>query len=185
MARGKAAEMLAKTEARPYRNHYSASLRVMGPIFDFESNALGLQPTHTHQRGDLSLAKRPYPTDAWIYDAPVPDDQPLDAHIQELWSKLRGRKQELLALREQYLKIDIFLGYRSDCAWDGFEVSPKSLEMFIDLDLPFYVSVVFSEFGADCERPREKPGRVTPAHQIVWSAFDRRMSRSAVTSGSP
>ena len=144
MARGKGAELLAKTEGRPYRNYYSASLRVMGQIRDFESisNILGLQPSHTHKYGDLSLAKRPYPTDAWIYDAVVPDDQPLDHHIQELWSKLRGRKPELLALKEQCLKVDVFLGYRSDCAWDGFEVSPKSLEMFVELDLPFYVSVV-------------------------------------------
>jgi hypothetical protein len=144
MAAGKAAELRAKTEVRRYKNYYSASLRVFGQIFDFDSisNILGLQPSHTHKCGELSRSKKPCPADAWIYDVQVADEQPLDAHIQELWSKLKGRKEELLALKAQLLKVDVFLGYRSDCPWDGFEVSPKSLEMFIEFDLPFYASVV-------------------------------------------
>lgn len=38
--------------------------------------------------------------------------------------------------------MDVFCGYRSSSGTAGFEVSPKSLEMFVELDIPFGVSVI-------------------------------------------
>ena len=56
------------------------------------------------------------------------------AHIQP-------QKDYLLRLKERFT-VDVFSGYRSNCETAGFEVSYQSLEMFIQLEIPFGVSVI-------------------------------------------
>ncbi len=46
-----------------------------------------------------------------------------------------------MTLKER-LTVDVFSGYRSNCGTAGFEVSHRSLEMFMQLEIPFGVSVV-------------------------------------------
>ncbi len=77
----------------------------------------------------------------WSYDAPVAEDRPLDIHIRTLWSHIRGHKDFLMRLKD-HCTVDVFCGYRSNSGTAGFEVSAKSLEMFVALDIPFGVSVV-------------------------------------------
>ena len=125
---------------------YSASLRIMGEIEDFDaiSHAMGLKPTHVHRRGErLFENSEPFQCDAWMYTVPVGEEQPLDEHIRSLWSQIRSHREYLLQLKKK-MKVDIFLGYRSNCDHAGFEVSPQSLEMFIELDVPFGVSVIIA-----------------------------------------
>ena len=67
---------------------YSATLRIFGRIADFDTitRTLGLEPAHTHRRGDRRVPRAmPYEHDMWSYAAPVPEDRPLDVHIQTLW----------------------------------------------------------------------------------------------------
>ena len=65
----------------------------------------------------------------------------MDDHIQALWTVLKPHKSNLLRLKET-LKIDIFCGYRTNHWGAGFQVQPQSLAMFIELQMPFGVSVI-------------------------------------------
>lgn len=139
--------MVGNVETTPARAapyfHFSATLRVFGDIADPEgiSSALGLRPTHTHRQGETGRGGKAYRHDSWQWTAPVPEERPLDAHIQTLWSQLKPHKDHLLRLKER-CAVDVHLGYRSDADYSGFEVSPKSLEMFVELDIPFSLNVV-------------------------------------------
>jgi hypothetical protein len=77
----------------------------------------------------------------WLYKAPVSGSEPLHAHIDAIWSTFRAQKEYLLQLKK-YVKVDVFLGYRSNCDHAGLEVQHQSLAMFLELEVPFGVSVV-------------------------------------------
>jgi hypothetical protein len=123
---------------------YSASLRIFGSIPDLDelSKRLGVSPTHTHRRGDRrSPDSQPYEHDMWIYEAPVPANEPIHVHIDRLWSVFKDRKHDLLQLKNQFA-LDVFLGYRSNSDSAGLEVPSTSLEMFIELQVPFGLSII-------------------------------------------
>jgi len=79
----------------------------------------------------------------WAYTVPVPSTEPLHVHIDELWNIFKGRKQDLLQLKNE-LTVDVFLGYRSNSDNAGVEVPSKSLEMFVDLQVPFGLSIIIT-----------------------------------------
>ena len=66
-------------------------------------------------------------------------DRASSIHIDALWGTFRDRKQYLLQLKHG-LKVDVFLGYRSNCDNAGVEVPYQSLEMFVELQVPFGLS---------------------------------------------
>jgi hypothetical protein len=124
--------------------HFTATLRIFGEIADLDeiSAKLGLRPTNTHRRGERKGPRSPvYKHDMWAYSAPVAEDRPLDVHIQILWSHIKANKTYILQLKDR-CTVDVFCGYRSSSRTAGFEVSAKSLEMFIELNIPFGVSVI-------------------------------------------
>jgi hypothetical protein len=107
---------------------------------------LGLSPTTSYRRGERKAPQSPaYRQDNWAYEAPVPEERPLDVHIQTLWSHVKEHKAYLLELKRS-CTIDVFCGYRSNSRIAGFEVSAESLEMFVELDIPFGVSVIITPF---------------------------------------
>ena len=123
---------------------YSASLRIAGEISDLDkiSATLGLSPTHSHRKGERRGAKAvPCSQDMWSYSPPVEKSEPLHRHIDALWLKLKPHKHYLLELKKS-LKVDVFCGYRSNCDTAGIEVPHTSLEMFIELEIPFGVSII-------------------------------------------
>jgi len=123
---------------------YSASLRIAGEISDMGkiSATLGLSPTHSHRKGERRGPKAaPYHQDMWSYSPPVEKSEPLHRHIDALWSKLKPHQRYLLELK-QSLNVDVFCGYRSNCDTAGIEVPHTSLEMFIELEIPFGVSII-------------------------------------------
>jgi hypothetical protein len=77
----------------------------------------------------------------WSYISPVPEDRPLDVHIQTLWAHVKPHRDFLMKLKER-LTVDVFCGYRTNCGTAGFEVSHRSLEMFMQFEIPFGVSIV-------------------------------------------
>jgi hypothetical protein len=76
----------------------------------------------------------------WMYTAPVPRDRPLDVHIQTLWAQIKPHKDYLVGLKAR-LSVDDYCSYRTNAFYAGFEVSHKSLEMFIELEVPFGFSM--------------------------------------------
>lgn len=125
---------------------FSATLRIHGDGVPFEeiSNRLGVQPTHSHRKGEQRGPRSPgYRDDAWHYDPPVPETEPLERHIEALWRVAQSEMEYLKSL-QQHFKVDVFCGYRSNCDHAGFEVSHKCLELFVALEVPFGVSVVIT-----------------------------------------
>lgn len=108
---------------------HSATLRIFGSIPDLNeiSRIIGLEPTNKHLKGERKGHRSPpYESDMWSYTAPVPEGEPLHIHIDDLWSKIRSKKEYLLELKRN-LDIDIFLGYRSNHDYAGVEVPHTSL----------------------------------------------------------
>jgi hypothetical protein len=77
----------------------------------------------------------------WSYTATANESEPLHVHIDRLWSTFRSQKEYLLQLKKT-VNVDVFLGYRSNCDHAGFEVPHSSLVMFIELEVPFGVSII-------------------------------------------
>jgi hypothetical protein len=123
---------------------HSATLRISGEISDMDeiSATLGLSPTHSHRKGEKRSAKaHPYRQDMWSYSPTVEKSEPLHSHIDALWLKLKPHKRYLLGLKKS-LNVDVFVGYRSNCDTAGIEVPHASLEMFVELEIPFGISII-------------------------------------------
>lgn len=69
------------------------------------------------------------------------ESEPLQVHIDALWTAIRARKEYLLRLKQD-VTVDVFLGYRSNSDTAGVEVPCQSLEMFIELQVPFGLSII-------------------------------------------
>lgn len=125
---------------------FMASLRIFGDALDLDSitTSMGLKPTHTHRRGDSRRpGGPPYRDDAWFYSSGLPEAASLDAHLQSLWSDVAPARAFLLSLKANN-RVDVFCGYRSNSDHAGFEVQPKSLLIFTELEIPFGVSVIIT-----------------------------------------
>ena len=125
---------------------FSATLRVHGDAVPFEEleRALGVAPTNTHRRGERRGPKSPvYRDDAWHYQPPVPEAEPLARHIDALREVVRPAVGYLRGLKAR-CKVDVFCGYHSNCDTAGFEVPHTCLELFAAMEVPFGVSVVIA-----------------------------------------
>ncbi|MGH7219003.1 MAG: DUF4279 domain-containing protein, partial [Nitrospiraceae bacterium] len=123
---------------------FSATLRIHGEGLDFDeiTRSVGLRPTHTHKKGESRRpGGHPYRDDAWHYSSGLPEEAPLDAHLQTLWADVAPARDFLLSLKSR-CSVDVFCGYRSNCDHAGFQVEPTSLAIFTALDVPFGVSVI-------------------------------------------
>ena len=127
---------------------HSASLRIFGVIPDLSeiTRQLGIEPTSSHRCGDRKGPKSPpFSQDMWRFKSPVDETEPLMAHIDCLWNQIRDRKDFLLQLKKQpNVTVDVFLGYRSNCDHAGVEVPASSLEMFVELGIPFGLSIIIA-----------------------------------------
>jgi Domain of unknown function (DUF4279) len=134
----------SESDEQSYYFHYSATLRIYGQISDLDelTSTLRVSPTNSHKRGDRQGPRSPaFMHDMWSYTAPVPEDRPLDVHLRTLWSHIKAHREFLMYLKGR-LTVDVFCGYRSNCGTAGFEVSHHSLEMFMQLEIPFGVSII-------------------------------------------
>ena len=127
---------------------YSASLRIFGVIPDLGeiTRELGIEPTMSHRCGDSKRPNSPpFKHDHWSYTIPLAETDPLARHIDSLWIRIRDRKEFLLQLKARpNVTVDVFLGYRSNCDHAGVEVPSASLEMFVELGIPFGISIIIA-----------------------------------------
>jgi len=126
---------------------FSATLRVMCAAERHEEieQETGLVATHQHARGEEGLFGRPWPEDLWALESPLPPGAALDDHLRWIWEKVRPHRDYFRRLAdEDGTEVDLFCGYRTDCAECGFEVCPEALEITQALDIPLEVSVVLS-----------------------------------------
>jgi hypothetical protein len=139
---------------------YSASLRICGcnpsyrpheapddalvrlDMTDIESR-LGVQATTSFRQGETRRHDPPRRWDGWFYEPSLPEDRPLEDHIDALWTAIRPGSEYLRALKKTVL-TDVFLGYRSNCDHAGIEIPHTSLEMFTELEIPFGISIILT-----------------------------------------
>ena len=134
-----------EAEEESYFAH-SASLRISGDDLDFDeiSQSLRRLPTRSHRKGERSGPRSPeYAHDMWSYSPPVPEDRPLAEHIDALWADIRHAKDYLRSLKKT-AKVDVFLGFRSNRATAGIEVPHTCVQMFVELEIPFGVSIIIT-----------------------------------------
>jgi len=125
---------------------YSATLRIFGDIPDLAAitSRLGVEPTKTHRKGDKAGPRSPgFKHDMWSYTPSLAESEPLEKHIVALWAQFKAHKADLLELKKK-VKVDVFIGYRSNCDHAGIEVPHTALEMFTELEIPFGVSIVIA-----------------------------------------
>lgn len=126
---------------------FCATLRIFGDIGDLEAigRQLGLQPKRMYRKGERKSPRRAdvWPRDGWLYRPPVDESRPLEEHIMALWDVLRPHIAFLKALKQKH-EVDIFCGYRSNSCTAGFDVSHECLGLFIELEIPFGVSVIIA-----------------------------------------
>jgi hypothetical protein len=123
---------------------YSSTLRIFGNIDNINeiSDILELKPTYFHRKGEKrTKISTPYEYDMWMFSPDIAEEKPLEEHINALWNSIKYKKMEIIKLKEKY-KIDVFNGYRSNCENAGFEVPYNCLEMFIELKIPFGISII-------------------------------------------
>ena len=125
---------------------YSASLRIFGEIPDIHeiTKRLGIEPSHAHRRGDRKGANSPpYDHDMWSYSPDLPEENPLEEHINRLWADVAPHKDYLQELKKT-LTVDVFLGYSSNCDTAGISLPPESLRVFTELEVRFELSIIIT-----------------------------------------
>ena len=125
---------------------YSATLRIFGDFLDLDgiTQQLGLTPTNSHRKGERAGPRSaPYQHDMWAYEPPVPEEQPLEVHIDALWTDIKHATAYLRTLKQLAI-VDVFLGYRSNSDQAGISVPAASLTMFVELELPFGLSIIIT-----------------------------------------
>ena len=125
---------------------FSATLRIHGDGIPFEeiSKRLGVEPTHLHRQGERRGPNRAvWRDDAWHFEPPLSEAEPLERHVQALWEVVRSHVEYLKSLKTRF-NVNVFCSYRSNCDTAGFEVSHQCLELFTALEVPFGVSVVIA-----------------------------------------
>lgn len=121
-----------------------ASFRVHGFRLDLDgiTRSLRLTPTHIHKEGELSPQKHPYPSDMWFLDSPLRKIQPLDSHLRWLAEQLLPRRESILPLKKE-LKVDIYCWKTCYTEQANLGFSTQALRIFVELDVPLDVSLIF------------------------------------------
>lgn len=125
---------------------FSATLRVMCAADRHEEieHVTGLTATHQHEHGEPGFFGEPWPKDLWALESPRPPGAALGDHLDWLWTQVQPHQEYFRELAaEEGVDVDLFCGYRSDCAECGFEVQPQALRIVQALSIPLEVSVVF------------------------------------------
>lgn len=125
---------------------YSATLRIFGVLPDLQliTDTLGLTPTQALIKGQCVRPRSdPLKHDCWHYKPDVPKSEPLEVHINTLWTAIKKHRDFIKSLKRD-ATVDVFLGYRSNCDHAGLEVPHTCLEMFTELEIPFGVSIIIA-----------------------------------------
>jgi len=131
--------------APPIERLASASLRIFGDGVNFAeiSGRLALLPTHTHLKGEKRLGTQVYSHDMWLFEVPLDRKRRMDDHVAALWERIAWQADYLRELKGR-LTVDVYLSYYSNWPDGGVLVSPKNLEMYQVLEIPFQLSIVVS-----------------------------------------
>ena len=125
-----------------------ASLRILGVGLDFDliSERLRLGPSDTHRKGDHGVISRPYPSDMWLFESPLPRSEPLDTHILWLRRVLSPRYESLRSFMKEY-DVSVYCGITVEGTSCSFTISPEALGVFVELDFPLDLTYIFTGYS--------------------------------------
>lgn len=133
------------SEEEPIYFCYLAIFRIFSDyIIDLNAitNFLGISPTLSYLKGELYYGKV-VEDSMWSFEIDLDEETHLDFHIQSLWSILKPLKEKIIKLKEDF-RVDVFCGYRTNSVTAGLLVAPSNLEMFMELDIPFQLSIIIA-----------------------------------------
>lgn len=121
----------------------SACLRIFGFHLNFEeiSQGLGVRPSQTHRAGNFDARRRPRVSDLWLLEAPLPETEAMDAHIQWLRRTLEPHYSFLRGLKEN-AQVRSYCGLTADDR-GTLRLSAEGLSLFTDLAIDLEIGIVF------------------------------------------
>jgi hypothetical protein len=121
-----------------------ASFRVQGSELRFDdiTDKLGIDPTHTHRRGDPGRLSKQLPRDMWMLSSPLPETQELELHLNWLAERLLPRTEYISSLRRE-CNIDIYCFKTCYTEQASLTLSPQALGIFTQLSLELCVSLIY------------------------------------------
>lgn len=114
---------------------------------DEVTEALRITPSECHQSGDPRQAPpgrtyAPYREGLWRLSSGVADEADLDAHLDDLLTRLGGARAALDRLKTAGFKQDIFIGVFSGGGNSEFRISRRNLariqQLGVELDFDIY-----------------------------------------------
>ena len=110
------------------------------------TRTLGIRPSMSHEADEPRSATntRPWGAAMWSLDSPLPDTEPLNAHLAALCAELGDKSQNLAALRAEGYDLDCFCFVEVLNGQGGVSITPELLmalgSLSIELDLDIYAS---------------------------------------------
>ena len=155
----------------------SACLRIFGFHLNFEeiSQALGIRPSQTHRAGDLDARRRPHVSDLWLLEAPLPETEAMDAHIEWLRGTLEPHYSFLRGLKES-AQVRSYCGFTVGDR-GTFRLSPEGLSLFTNLAIDLEIGLVLlgpadsaegaEDLGPTDDTEAEMPQSEPPAYRTT------------------
>jgi len=124
----------------PARTH--VSIRIFAPNLLPEeiTQNLELTPNRTHHQSDYPRNDSKYSAykhGMWMLNSNIPEDQPLEEHLNSLLTLLEPKKSYIQSLAK-HATVDFCCTLY---AQNGFQVSPQLLKRIADLEITFGVTV--------------------------------------------
>lgn len=107
---------------------------------------LGLEPSHSHEVGQPRSTRSPAPWRAsqWSLESPLPDGEPLNAHLAWLCGQVGDQAEALVQLDADGYSLDCFCFVDVLNGQGGVSVSPEVMaslgQLRVELDLDIYAS---------------------------------------------
>ena len=133
----------------------TASLRITAIDLDplMVSRVLGVDPSYSHRRGDAHEGRAgrryaPLAEGMWSLQSPVPDDEPIDAHIMSILAMVETSK--LAVIQAHGHRVDIFVGvFLDDFEPVGLRLAGNTLERLGEIgatvDIAIYPAIAPSD----------------------------------------
>lgn len=88
------------------------------------------------------MVGHPFPHDMWMLASPVEKTASLDAHLKWLSQAISPHGPFLSSLRHKF-SVDIYCNAMYFSEQSSLTISSEALRIFVDLDLPLAVSLLF------------------------------------------
>ena len=137
--------MTANRAPTAYRDS-SASIRIFGTIRDLNSitKSLGVQPSHTHRKGEPASRSVNYRHDGWILTAAVRRDRKLSEHLRWLQRRFKRNEKGLRQLSQQY-DVDLYCSYHSNYDQGSLEFAPEVVKWCARVGMPIRISILVQD----------------------------------------